>query len=252
MKYLLLFLFSFDLLATQLQRDRQNLITPKPPQSVSTSDVESFPEIYLHNNSVLQERNAETGLYSTAYFTAKDESKFSASYMFSQDYEDFTKVSSFDLNYQNKFDNDWEQMWWGILLKRTIAKNDAIAEDSIAKNGEPRSSNQQSFTTLGFGYGHRFKTLSSFLETQRVFETVSVYVNYVFHIDSTDSQRYQGFGYNADYGLHYRSSESLFYGLKMSYNWAQVERAAENNEKLSDRSIVFGWFQLGFEIGYYF
>jgi hypothetical protein len=237
---------------TYKEREREVLLTPTEAKSLRSDQVNQHPEIYLHSDSILQERNVDTGMYSDSYYTANDQSRFSASVSFSQDYEDPSKVYTVDMIYLNKFNNDYEDMWWGLQLKRTTAKHNAIAEDTTATNGSLRAENQQFFTIVGAGLGHRFKTLSEVFDTDRVFETINVYMNYVFHLDNTDTKQYQGYGYTAEYGLHYRSNESLFYGTKLSYNWAQVERPAESDEKLLARSLVFGWLNIGFEIGYYF
>jgi hypothetical protein len=237
---------------TYSAREREVLLTPKDSKILRSQEVNKLPEVYLFGDSILQERNEDTGMYSDTYYTANDQSRFSASIAFSQDYEDPSKVYTIDMIYLNKFDNDYEELWWGLQLKRTTAKHSAIAEDTTATNGLLRAENQQLFTIVGAGVGHRFKTFSEAFNTERVFETINVYMNYVFHLDNTDSEQYQGYGYTAEYGLHYRSNHSLFYGTKLSYNWAQVERSAQNDEKLIARSLVFGWLNVGFEIGYYF
>jgi hypothetical protein len=81
---------------------------------------------------------------------------------------------------------------------------------------------------------------------------VSVFGNYNFHADSTDSESYSGFGYTAEYSLSYRSSKRFFYGGKISYNWALVDRSQVDEEDLTERSLVFGWTTVGFEFGYFF
>lgn len=245
-------MLSFKFTYASVERDREVLLTPPNPEGVTSSQMNEYPEIYNFSDSTLQERDSDTGNYSDSYYTATDQSRFSASISLSQDYEDPSKVYTLDLIYLNKFDNDYEQLWWGIQLKRTTAKHSAIAEDSKTADSISRDQNLQLFSIIGAGVGHRFKTLAHVFNTDRLFETVNVYANYVFHQDNTDSVKYQGYGYTAEYGLHYRSSSSLFYGTKLSYNWAQVQRDAQDDEKLAQRSLVFGWLNLGFEIGYYF
>jgi len=105
---------------------------------------------------------------------------------------------------------------------------------------------------MGLGAGYRFRALSSQFFTDRFFENISVFGNYMFHSDGTNQEKYKGYGYTAEYGLNYRSSKKLFYGGKLSYNWAMVERAPIDDESLSARSLVFGWLTFGFELGYYF
>ena len=65
-------------------------------------------------------------------------------------------------------------------------------------------------------------------------------------------ETYAGFGFKADYGLHYRMHSSFFYGGKISYNWAPVTRAEIGDESSRDRSIMLAWFNVGLEFGYYY
>ena len=251
---LLLSIITFNSFANELvEREREVLLTPKPAEDVTSSDANTFPEIYLNNESILQKRNLDTGRYSDPYFTAEDNYRLAIGYALSQDYEDFTKVSTMEMNLFSKLSSNYKDLWWNLQLKRVTAKHSAISEDSTATNNTLRADNLQSFTIGGIGFGHRFKTLAKVFETDRLFETINVYANYIFHKDATDEEQYQGYGFTATYGLGYRSSNSFFYGLRFSYDWAFVERAAEDSEeKLEDRSLVFGWTAIGFETGYYF
>lgn len=245
--------------ANQADRDRRILLKPSDSVTPTTRDLNSYPDIYLSKDSIIADRNLDTGVIDDPFHTLNDKGMVSFSYQFSYDYEDFTKISSFEASYKHKFEESYTEMWYGVQLKRTTAKYDAVAEERVSASGntnsvatEIREENLQSLTSIGLGLGHRFKTLSLAFDSSRIFETLMVYGNYVFHVDSTDSEKYTGFGYNADYSLLYRSSKSMTYGMKLSYNWAMVERERVDDEKLPDRTLVFGWTALGFELGYYF
>ncbi|MBD65819.1 MAG: hypothetical protein CME62_11470 [Halobacteriovoraceae bacterium] len=233
--------------------ERRLLLKQYDPDDVSARDLNLLPEVYLEDNSALQDDVTSEGFVGRSYYTGSDDVRVSASINYSQDYEDPTKVQMIDLQYLSRFDESYREYWWGLQLKRVVAKFNAIADepasDSLAEN---RSTNNQSFTIFGFGLGHRFRALASEFFTDRFFENINVFGNYMFHIDGTNSEKYQGWGYTAEYGLNYRSSKKLFYGGKLSYNWALVDREARDEEKLPERSLVFGWFTLGFEIGFYF
>lgn len=234
--------------------ERRLLLKTYNPDDVNAKDLNQLPEVYLAEQSALQDKIDEHGIPGDSYYTGSDDVRVSASLNYSQDYEDPTKVQMIDLQYLSRFDESYREYWWGVQLKRTVAKYSAVAEESTSNTlTNERADSSQSFTIAGFGLGHRFRALSSHFFTDRFFENVHVFGNYVIHLDSAESERYQGYGYSAEYGLNYRSQYNLFYGGKLSYNWALVERQKKSSdEDLESRSLVFGWFTLGFELGFYF
>lgn len=234
------------------ERDREILLQGENLDNISAEKLNTYPEIYLFNESIIQEMDMEKGVIDDAFYTGTDNSRLSISMSFSQDYEDPGKVQTLDIIYQTRMKWNYKQYWWALQFKRTTAEYSAIADESTSNTTVPRQTDLQSFSFIGAGVGHRFRALAAQLESDRFFESINIYGNYVFHIDSTTKDRYQGYGYTAEYGFSYRSGRRLTYGTKLSYNWALVEREKENDESLQARSLVFGWLTLGFELGYYF
>lgn len=231
-------------------RDRELLLSHPKNKEVETSLLKKYPESYQAFDSLLQERNKSSGLNSPAYFTAQDSSRFSVSYSLSQDFEDFTKVQSFDLTYLNQFDNSFRELWWGVQLKSTTAKYNAIADENPSA---VRGDNLQSLASIGAGIAHRFKALSVAFKTQRTFEILSFFTNYISHLDNTDSAPYTGYGLTTKYTLSRRTSQNFFYAANFSYDWAFVEKTTpRKKESLTDRSLVFAWTTFGLELGYIF
>lgn len=251
---------SFPSLADgNLHRDRELLLDNPKGESINGVELSTYPELYLEENSVLKELDRSSGLYSEPYYTRQDSTRLAFSYSFSVDYEDLSKVQSFDASYSKQFNNTYKDFWWGVQFLRTSAKYDAIADERTSSSSDPNSvagtarrDNLQTFSIFGFGLSHRFKTLSHAWDSDRFFEFISVYANYVFHNDQTDDEKYSGLGYSANYSLTYRSSERIFYGIKLSYDWVLVDKPQVDEEELEDRSLVFGWTSIGFEAGYIF
>ncbi len=263
MRLVLLCLYLIPVLsiAQDSRTDRRILLKEEDPQKISVDQINSFPEVYTTTESVLENRNDDTGIVEEAFYTASDEIRISISYQFSMDYEDFAKIQTYDASYLNKFDNSYLGLWWGLHIKSTSAKYSAVAEEisSSSSTVDPNSNannvrgdNTQNFLIGGFSLAHRFKMLDKLIEINRVFDVVKIGLNYVQSFDSTTSDTYQGQGYSAEYSLEYRSSKDFFYAAKLDYNWITVERSAIDEERLPDRSLVYGWTSLGFELGYYF
>lgn len=237
---------------TRLERQREKLLENKADQRVDTSEVNAYPEIYLANESALQEIDTTEGIVEDAYFTGNDNSKFTLGYNFSLDFENLTNVSTVDFVYSSKLSESYRMYWWSVHYQKLSAIYNAIAEESSSNVEPSRSSSTQSMSIFGLGIGHRFRALAGTM-APRFFETVNVFANYVSHQDDSTQEQYNGYGYNAEYALHYRAGERITYGVKFSYNWALVDREKENDdESLAERSLVFGWSTLGFELGYYY
>lgn len=220
--------------------------------------VDDHPEIYQENESLLRHKDSSTGILTDAHYTGHEVNRLSLSYQGSLDYTNLNEVSSFDLQYQFKADN-YTNTWWAVQFKSTSAEYEAIADELTNTSGHPdsdanslRSENIQTINSLGVGAGYRFKLLFAFNESERFFEHITAFLTYNSALDATTDRAYQGWGYNADYSLLYRSGNSLYYGLKFSYNLAAVIRGAISDEDKPDRSLVYGWTNMGLEIGYYY
>lgn len=229
--------------------ERQRLFKNPAPESLTPGQLRANEEVFLFNESVLME---DQGGYSEAIYTGADRNRFSIGAHVSSNYKDPGELSSLEILFSRQLET-FTELWISLMLKNTKANYEAVAEEIQSANGDvEREGSDQSFTTVGAGGGYRFKALSKAFGFTRVFETVDAYLTYNLHLDGAADARYQGFGLQTDYGLHYREAESFFYGAKLSYNISTVKRSAEEDEKLIERSLVFGWLSLGFELGYYY
>lgn len=235
--------------------ERNRLFRQANPNSLKSSQIKEYEDIYLYEDSLLIE-SSDDGLYAEDYYTGKDNNRFFMSYHFSANYEEANAVTSLEMGYQRRLKNFLDS-WFTLTLKRTIAEYDEIADESSssgtnADGNTIRFSAEQSFTTIGMGLGYRFRALSDFTKNDRFFETCFAVLNYSTHLDNATGKEYNGFGMNMDYGLHYRASNTFYYGGKLSYNVLPMVREPVDDEKRQDRSLVFGWTSLGFEIGYFY
>lgn len=229
------------------------------PRNLPLEEIITQPELHLENESIIQDADTDLGVYTDAYYTGKDSNRLSFAFHFTHDYQNISKLSSFEAQMLFEFDH-YRESWWGFILKSTAANYSAVAEEVTgSQSGNPdansntiRLDNKQTINSIGPGIGYRFKFLSAWNSSERLYEKVVAFLTYNFHRDSTDDRQYTGLGYTADYGLHYRSSDRFFYGGKISYNYVALVREAISNEDKPDRSLVMGWTSLAFEIGYYY
>ncbi|MEX0798945.1 MAG: hypothetical protein WEB87_03935 [Bacteriovoracaceae bacterium] len=244
----LIFSFSSSLFAVD-DLERERLFKTPEPETLTPRTIRKNKRVFLYNESLLME---DQGGYMEAKYTGNDHNRFSLGYHFSSNYEDFSQLSSLEIMFSRQL-RVFTELWISFQAKRTTGAYEALADEVQSANGDiERSGSAQSFTTLGLGGGYRFRALSGFFDSNRMFETVDAYLTYNYHLDGASDVQYQGFGLSADYGLHYRATESFFYGTKLSYNISNLARSEEEGESLPDRSLVFGWLSLGFELGYYY
>lgn len=238
--------------------DRMLLYQTPKPDKLSPKELKSNEEVYLEKESMIRDVNEETGIMTDYYYTRRDSGRLSIAYHTSHDYEKFSKLYSIDVQLMMKT-NSYKDTWYGLQLKRTVAQYNALADELETETGNAnadaniqRRDAQQSMTIVGAGAGFRFNILSDFFDSNRVFEHLMAYGNYIFHLDGKTSEQYRGFGATMEYGLHRRVGESFFVGAKLSYNLASLERAKKDDEDKIDRSLVFRWTSIGIEFGYYY
>lgn len=228
-------------------REREILLENKKSVKIPQKELYDFPEVYHYNHPSLKDLDKSSGVYSDAYHTRYDTGRLSLSYGLSINIDELEDVIALDMNYMTAFEDSWREFWWGAQVKLTQTSLEIVTD-----NASPTTDGTQNMIFYGLGLGHSFKTIGKLFNSERLFEFVSFYVNYVVHRDNFAKEDYTGLGYNADYAFSYRSSKSFFWGGKVSYNWILVEQPAEGDESLSERSRVLGWSSLGLEIGYFF
>lgn len=253
-KYLLLFL---SLAAYAEEYDSESLFQQEPIENLTPDKVKSNPEIFTINESLLQDDSGDEGLYSEEYYTKSDSLSFSIGYQIAQDLEKSTKLSVIDFQIHKKIAS-YKDQWWGFQYKSIKGEYSIFANeldpstDPNSDRSTTRGSNIQAMNLIGFGLGYRFKALTAMFNSDRVFENIMAYANYVTNTDSTNSKEYTGYGLTTEYSIQRRFSQYLFFNFKIGYNLASISREQENDEKKEDRSLVFKWTTLGLDFGYYF
>ncbi len=256
MKYLLLILlFSQNVFALTPLELSDEEINPDTQEVLIKK-----PEKYLRDDSMIYDLNTDLGIRDQRKNTGTDHNRFAVAGHVSSDYERANDLLGLELNYMHKSDT-YNQLWYGAQFFQNRTYFDAITQNkAVTGNDNPHSDSQYQRpnhvkTTImagGLGVGYRFKLLLEFLQTEDVFETVDVFVNYLSMNESFLAQKYQGYGLTTNYGIHKRVNSKYFYGGKISYNIATVTRAPLGSESKSDRTFSIGWLSLAFEMGLFF
>jgi hypothetical protein len=211
------------------------------------------PEKHLRSESVIYDLNTELGIKDQRRFTGSDKHKIAMAGHLSGQYEFLTDLLGAELNYMYRLDR-YNRIWIGAQIFQHQSFFDSVAKNRSSEDSTVSRPNNTNIGLMGYGPGmsYRFKLLLDFIETEDVFETIDVFINYVTFADRYVNQTYQGFGLTTNYGLHKRSGTNFFYGGKISYNVASVSRSKFADEIDSKRSYAIGWLGLGFELGFFF
>jgi len=218
------------------------------------------PEKHLRHESMIYNLNTDLGIKDQRQFTGTDYNRFSGAFHTSGDYEHLTELQGFELNYMRRTQN-YNRIWWGAQAFQHNTRFNAISQNHTLNAGDNANADSRfrrdgnsknNILGMGLGVGYRFKLILDFFQTEDMFESIDVFVNSLTVKDDKVERNYRGYGLSTNYGLHYRSSTSFFYGGKISYNLGSVTRSSIGNESKGDRSLALGWLSAAFEIGIFF
>lgn len=266
MKYLLLFVAVFLFNFAYAQYTDKNIWQDQEDGKLDYRDIENEQDILLRDESIIYNDNQEIGTKEQRYYTGLDKHLVSFQYHTSSRIHHLQQFSSFEVLYAYKFSN-----WWLELMgDYTLAKFEDVSENKTdqgpSNGGKPDDLNEQ-IMRIGVGLGHRFKFHTAWKIFEKVFNTVAFYATYntvVEELSSVDSsvytgissykdQTYTGYGIRVDYGLHHRSANSFFYGMRLTYNSSWVEREKiDTTETDDDAYLSLSWMTIGVETGWYF
>jgi len=246
------------LLITFSSANAENAVSKVPPtdkelegdlkfiKSGKTKAQKSFDEALQ-----IKKYDLEKGLSLDSFSTANDGSRISLLYHVNANAMKATGISGFEVEYAMKFDH----AWWEFYFAQTTSTFSNITDDnSQFPNNTTAEVDEQNLTTSTFGTGISYRTslVQTLISSDNVFETVAAYLNYN-KTTSDLGDAYSGLGMKADFGVHYRISESFHWGGKFSYNMAQVKRAEiTENETSSAKSLLLQWTTFAIDLSYYF
>lgn len=251
MKYFLIYIIFLSSFALASQ-EKELLLDQQYRENKSFNSVNSEPDLYQYSEGILASRDSKTGIINDPYYTLEDSVLVNFSYTLALDQKSITKIQSFDANIFYRPSNNYTNIWYGAQLKRVRALYNAVA-DELDSSGVTRGENAQIMNMAGVGVAYRFKIVSELLANNRFFERSEFYINYISHQDLEEGDKFQGEGFNVNYQLEYRANKTFSYALKLGYTQAWLARAAENDdEKLEQRSLIFGFADIGISVGLYF
>jgi hypothetical protein len=139
--------------------------------------------------------------------------------------------------------------WLELSAGQTTALFSRIAEP---READRQTTLSEKISTVGIGYGYRFKMFQSLMKDTHFFEHTNALLTYSTMNDFYDDQKYSGPGLKADLLIAHRFGQNIYWGFRLSYNLHSLSRAAIADEPASARTMSFSWLSTGVDIGIYF
>ncbi len=204
------------------------------------------------SNLSIAQADDELGIELEDYNTSSDSNRYSLLLHTNADLMDAAGILGFEFIYGRKF----SMGWWEIGATRTQANFKEITDVNTSvlnANVTDLEESTSTLLTIGTGFSYRSNLIQNLFNWNDLYETTSAHFQYVSMSEEVTGESLSGAGLKADFGVHKRSSRSFHYGVKMSYNIANVKRAAtDETETSSARSLTLNWISLAFDLTYYF
>lgn len=205
----------------------------------------------LKRGTVLKRRDIETGVFLQDYNTYSDKNRTSFLYHVNNDINSITNITTLEFNYAHKF----ELAWLELFAIRTTATFNEITDSNPNdfSGGEALDLTEESLLAFGAGLSYRSSWIQELVNSDKMFTTTAASLGWYSLSENFSGFTYSGPGIKTDFGIHRRSSRSMHYGVRMSYNLASVKRAQETElERSSQRSLTLSWLTVGFDLSFYF
>lgn len=240
---LLLTFYSFTNLHAQEKVEEQVLLKT-PLEEVEVTKGHKQPELVFW-------RDKETGLQKT-YDIKNDKMRFSFTPNINTDPYKLLDIVSLDFTLSMKYSKD---MWlegifsFGRFVFHALSQVNATRP--VDRNEMHHA--KENVTSIGIGVGRRTKYFRDFLYSDNIYETIQAYFTLAKLHESFLNENFFGPGIRADYGVHYRFTQSMHFGFKLSYNIYALRRSeAFLDEPVSTRHLSLSWLSLGTEFSFYY
>lgn len=193
-----------------------------------------------NSNVVIKEFDNNIGTFTGFYNTQKDTAKITLAYHFNpaisfSNFTDISKISTFEFSYTKRK----EPFWLNFLFQRTSAYIDKVSDVVLAPDST------DSILTAGIGLYQRFYLFDDFFGNELIYESVEANLTYNYVTNNQYSEAFLGPGLKADFGIFYRHTSIVHYGLKFSYNLISAESATKVAHTIS-------WVSSAVDFSFYF
>lgn len=191
-------------------------------------------------------RDKTTGLLKEDSILDKDRNRLSLVYHFNKDFSSLAGIQNIEGIFAKKISSYWVELF---AFQLSAKHSEIFASGTSLDQGD----SDDSIFAFGASVSYRGDWVQDFLGSNNLYSMTSAGIGYYNYTNNFTEDSYKGVGLKCDFGMHYRTSATFHYGMKMTYHLAPMTRAAEfEGEPSSARSVTASWLSLGFDLSLYF
>lgn len=191
-------------------------------------------------------RDKTTGLLKEEHVLNKDRNRLSLVYHFNKDFSSIAGIQNIEGIFAKKFSSYWIEFF---AFQLAATNSEIFASGASLDQGE----SEDSIFAFGASISYRGDWIQDFLGSNNLYSMTSAGLGYYSYTNNFTEDTYKGIGLKCDFGMHYRTSPTFHYGMKISYHLAPMTRAGTfEGEPSSARSVTASWVSLGLDLSLYF
>lgn len=159
-------------------------------------------------------------------------------------------LSNFAFSYAKQLDHFWLDSNV-IMTKGLFPEISANNPAATGATNDQLATQQNTLTTIGIGIGRETRYAQTILPFEGIYELIAADLTYNIYKENFSGKSFSGPGLLAKYSVYKRFNDYFSAGAHFNYNLAVVQRAKENEESSSARSLTLGFLTIGFEISFF-
>lgn len=194
--------------------------------------------------------NTELVLNTESTYNPSHDNRFSFMLGFNPSLSRAADLSNFAFSYGKQFESYWLDTNF-LMTKGLFGEFSANNQTATGASDFQLETQENSLTTIGVGIGRETRYAQTLLPFDDIYELMAANLTYNMYKEDFSGQSFKGPGLLAKFSVYKRFNDYFSAGTHFNYNLAVVERAKENNETTSARSLTIGFLTIGFDISFY-
>ncbi len=195
-------------------------------------------------DQILAMRNEETGVKEYEYKVSDDNWTIDFTYGLSPNLMKSGDISSFR-GQITFFDKDTELAWIGYAAQTNIV----ISQATDLTGNYDSEIETLTVMELGVGLSRRSALIKDFISSPNIYDEVNFAALYSSAESDVLANAMTGYGIVAGYGVFWRTSRSIHWGLRMDYHLHSLEDATDEQNEIE---ATASWVSLGGTFGLVF
>ena len=193
---------------------------------------------------------SELNINTESTFDPSHQNRFSFMLGFNPSLSKSTDLSNLAFSFAKQLDHYWLDSNL-ILTKGLFAKMSANNPAATGATDAQLETQKNTLTTIGVGIARETRYAQTLLPFDGIYELMAADLTYNLYKEDFSAKSFSGPGLLAKFSVYKRFNDYFSAGAYFNYNLAVVQRAKENEESSSTRSLTLGFLTVGFEISFF-